>query len=46
MLSAIGPSALLDEKQQPIIAFEQLQVIPALGESWRQKAISLWNSST
>lgn len=38
---AIGPSALLDEKQQPIIAFEQLQIIPALGESWRQKAIIL-----
>lgn len=38
---AIGPSALLDEKQQPIIAFERLQVIPALGESWRQKAIIL-----
>ncbi|WP_339015280.1 DUF748 domain-containing protein [Aeromonas popoffii] len=38
---AIGPSVLLDEKQQPIIAFEQLQIIPALGESWRQKAIIL-----
>lgn len=38
---AIGPSALLDEKQQPIIAFERLQVIPALGESWRQKTIIL-----
>ncbi|MCH7346947.1 DUF748 domain-containing protein [Aeromonas sp. MR7] len=41
----IGPSALLDEKQQPIIAFEQLQVIPALGESWRQKAIILSDAS-
>ncbi|MCE9933978.1 DUF748 domain-containing protein [Aeromonas salmonicida] len=38
---AIGPSALLDEKQQPIIAFEQLQLVPALGQSWRQKAIIL-----
>lgn len=38
---AIGPSALLDEKQQPIIAFEQLQLVPELGQSWRQKAIIL-----
>ena len=38
---AIGPSALLDEKQQPIIAFEQLQLAPDLGQSWRQKAIIL-----
>ncbi|MFM4731934.1 DUF748 domain-containing protein [Aeromonas salmonicida] len=38
---AIGPSALLDEKQQPIIAFEQLQLVPKLGQSWRQKAIIL-----
>ncbi|MDM5101148.1 DUF748 domain-containing protein [Aeromonas salmonicida] len=38
---AIGPSALLDEKQQPIIAFEQLQLVPELGKSWRQKAIIL-----
>ncbi|MGE6176955.1 DUF748 domain-containing protein [Aeromonas salmonicida] len=38
---AIGPSALLDEKQQPIIAFEQLQLFPELGQSWRQKAIIL-----
>lgn len=37
----IGPSALLDEKQQPIIAFEQLQLAPELGQSWRQKAIIL-----
>ncbi|MFK0665902.1 DUF748 domain-containing protein [Aeromonas salmonicida] len=38
---AIGPSALLDEKQQPIIAFEQLQLVPEFGQSWRQKAIIL-----
>ncbi len=38
---AIGPSALLNEKQQPIIAFEQLQLVPELGQSWRQKAIIL-----
>ena len=38
---AIGPSALLDEKQQPIIAFEQLQLAPDLGQSLRQKAIIL-----
>ncbi|KTA85945.1 DUF748 domain-containing protein [Aeromonas salmonicida] len=38
---AIGPSALLDEKQQPIIAFEQFQLVPELGQSWRQKAIIL-----
>ncbi|MGL5072427.1 MAG: DUF748 domain-containing protein [Aeromonas salmonicida] len=38
---AIGPSVLLDEKQQPIIAFEQLQLVPELGQSWRQKAIIL-----
>ena len=38
---AIGPSALLDEKQQPIIAFEQLQLVPELGQSWRETAIIL-----
>lgn len=37
----IGPSTLLDDKQHPIVAFERLQVIPALGESWRQRAIIL-----
>ncbi|WP_421215757.1 DUF748 domain-containing protein [Aeromonas enteropelogenes] len=37
----IGPSALLDDKQHPIVAFERMQVIPALGESWRQRAIIL-----
>lgn len=42
---AIGPSALLDEKQQPIIAFEQLQLVPELGQSWRQKAIILSNAT-
>ncbi|HGY5235855.1 TPA: DUF748 domain-containing protein [Aeromonas salmonicida subsp. pectinolytica] len=42
---AIGPSALLDEKQQPIIAFEQLQLVPELGQSWRHKAIILSNAT-
>lgn len=37
----IGPSALLDDQQQPLISFERLQLIPLPRESWRQKAIIL-----
>lgn len=37
----LGPSALLDDKQQPIVAFERLQLIPLPAESWRQKGIIL-----
>nr|WP_042638986.1 DUF748 domain-containing protein [Aeromonas eucrenophila] len=35
----LGPSALLDEKQQPMVAFEELRLIPRVKESWHQKAL-------
>ncbi|WP_429156917.1 DUF748 domain-containing protein [Aeromonas veronii] len=38
---AIGPSALLDDKQQPLISFAHLQVIPELKASWQQKRVVL-----
>ncbi|MGY3901093.1 DUF748 domain-containing protein [Aeromonas lusitana] len=37
----IGPTALLDEQQKPILAFEQLHLVPKLKESWQHKAILL-----
>lgn len=41
----LGPSALLDEKQQPMVAFEGLRLIPKLKESWQQRAILLEEAS-
>lgn len=41
----LGPSALLDEKQQPMVAFEGLRLIPKLKESWQQQAILLEEAS-
>ena len=38
---SIGPSALLDEQQQPLLTFERLQLIPLPRESWQQKSIIL-----
>ncbi|WP_193558753.1 DUF748 domain-containing protein [Aeromonas media] len=37
----LGPSALLDERQQPLVSFEELKVIPALKASWRQRTLVL-----
>ncbi|MNU62041.1 hypothetical protein D3C71_512550 [compost metagenome] len=37
----LGPSALLDERQQPLVSFEELKVIPALKASWQQRALVL-----
>jgi hypothetical protein len=37
----IGPSALLDGQQKPILTFEQLRLIPKIKESWQHKAILL-----
>ena len=37
----LGPSALLDERQQPLVSFEELKVIPALKASWQQHALVL-----
>lgn len=36
---AIGPTTLFDDQQQPLVAFERLQLTPLLGESWRQRAL-------
>ncbi|MFQ2266891.1 DUF748 domain-containing protein [Aeromonas hydrophila] len=38
---AIGPTTLFDDQQQPLVAFERLQLTPLLGESWRQRALIL-----
>ncbi|MFM5842629.1 DUF748 domain-containing protein [Aeromonas sanarellii] len=37
----LGPSALLDEQQKTLVSFDELKVIPALKESWRQRALVL-----
>ncbi|BBQ52952.1 DUF748 domain-containing protein [Aeromonas jandaei] len=37
----IGPSSLLDNKQQPLISFDHLQVTPELKASWQQKRVVL-----
>lgn len=37
----LGATALLDAKQQPIIAFEQLFITPNLQASWQQKGVVL-----
>ena len=37
---AIGPTTLFDDQQQPLVAFERLQLIPLLGESWRCRLFS------
>ncbi|MGE6208053.1 DUF748 domain-containing protein [Aeromonas media] len=37
----LGSSALLDERQQPLVSFEELKVIPALKASWQQRALVL-----
>lgn len=38
---AIGPTTLFDDQQQPLVAFERLQLTPLIGESWRQRALIL-----
>ena len=38
---ALGATALLDAKQQPIIRFEQLFISPDLQASWQQKGVVL-----
>nr|WP_033131985.1 DUF748 domain-containing protein [Aeromonas aquatica] len=35
----LGPSALLDDQQQPMVAFEGLRLIPRVKESWHQRAL-------
>ncbi|MDX7737618.1 DUF748 domain-containing protein [Aeromonas caviae] len=37
----LGPSALLDDKQQALVSFEELKLIPALKASWQQRALVL-----
>lgn len=37
----LGTTALLDDKQQPIIRFEQLFISPNLQASWQQKGVVL-----
>lgn len=37
----IGPTALLDEQQKPILAFEQLRMVPKVKESWQHRAVLL-----
>ncbi|MEG0010078.1 MAG: DUF748 domain-containing protein [Aeromonas sp.] len=37
----IGPTALLDGQQKPILAFEQLHLVPKVKESWLHKAVLL-----
>ena len=37
----LGPSALLDEQQHPLVSFDGLRLIPKLKESWRQRALVL-----
>ncbi|PTT49121.1 DUF748 domain-containing protein [Aeromonas sp. HMWF016] len=37
----IGPSSLLDDKQQPLVSFAHLQVTPELKASWQQKRVVL-----
>ncbi len=37
----LGPSALLDERQHPLVSFDGLRLIPKLKESWRQRALVL-----
>ncbi|MGY3891090.1 DUF748 domain-containing protein [Aeromonas mytilicola] len=37
----LGPSALLDEQQHPLVSFDGLRLIPRLKESWRQRALVL-----
>ncbi|MFB2831934.1 DUF748 domain-containing protein [Aeromonas jandaei] len=37
----IGFSSLLDDKQQPIVSFDHLQIIPELKTSWQQKRVVL-----
>lgn len=38
---AIGPTTLFDDQQQPLVAFDRLQLTPLIGESWRQRALIL-----
>ncbi|UCM43359.1 DUF748 domain-containing protein [Aeromonas dhakensis] len=38
---AIGPTTLFDDQQQPLVAFDHLQLTPLIGESWRQRALIL-----
>ena len=38
---AIGPTTLFDDQQQPLVAFDRLQLTPLIGESWRQRALLL-----
>ena len=37
----LGPSALLDEQQHPLVSLDGLRLIPRLKESWRQRALVL-----
>ncbi|WP_434476186.1 DUF748 domain-containing protein [Aeromonas veronii] len=41
----LGPTTLLDAQQQPILAFEQLLIVPKLKESWQQRAVVLAEAS-
>ncbi len=37
----LGPSALLDEQQHPLVSLDGLRLIPRLKESWRQRSVVL-----
>ncbi|MGY6037169.1 DUF748 domain-containing protein [Aeromonas sp. AE23HZ002T15] len=41
----LGPTVLLDPQQQTLLAFEQLQIIPKIKESWQQEGLVLAEAS-